>query len=179
MQKGEKEIFHLKRHPIGLLFIYGICTFILLAVGVILFAVAPSALPNNTDTIASAGSIIFILVALLTIVAAFIANKVYWGNAWVLTSDSITQIKQTSLFDRQQSQLSLANLEDISAEQNGILTHMFNYGVLKCETAGEHSKFVFIYCPNPTRYAQDILRAREEFEQGIRHEIGGTNVNAG
>ncbi len=54
----------------------------------------------------------------------------------------------------------------MTAEQNGILAKMFNYGVLKAETAGEHSKFTFTNCPNPTLYAQQIIQAREEFAQG-------------
>ncbi len=70
------------------------------------------------------------------------------------------------MFDKQSSQLSLGNLEDISAEQNGILTHMFNYGAVRVETAGERSKFFFNFCPNPNYYAQQILTARETFEQG-------------
>jgi hypothetical protein len=77
-------------------------------------------------------------------------------------------VQQTALFNKQSSQLSLGNLEDVTVEQNGILTHMFNYGVIKAETAGERSKFTFRYCPNPNLYAQQILNAREQFEQSHR-----------
>jgi hypothetical protein len=101
----------------------------------------------------------------------------YWGNSWVVTTDSITQVNQTGLFTRQSSQLSLANLEDVTAEQNGILAHAFNYGLLKAETAGEHSKFSFYYCPNPNLYAQQILHAREQFEQGGGH-VGAAPVHS-
>lgn len=62
----------------------------------------------------------------------------------------------------------MGNLEDVTTEKTGIFPHMFNYGVLKCETAGERSKFMFSYCPNPDYYAQQILDARERFEQFMR-----------
>jgi hypothetical protein len=118
------------------------------------------------------GVLVFVVVAAASAGFALIATKVYWGNSWIVTSDSITQVVQSSLFSRQSSQLSLGNLEDVSAEQNGILAHMFNYGVLRVETAGDRTKFMFLYCPNPNYYAQQILSAREEFEQGAHGETG-------
>src|SRR6202011_6093270 len=96
------------------------------------------------------------------------ATRIYWGNSWIVTSDSVTQVSQTSLFKRQSSQLSLIHLEDVTAEQNGVLAHMFNYGLLRVETAGERSKFTFTFCPNPNFYAREILAAREAFEQNRR-----------
>jgi len=113
------------------------------------------------------GSLVFVVVAVVTTVFLLITTKVYWGNRWILTTDSITQINQASLFNRQSSQLSLGNLEDVTAEQDGPVAHMLNYGLLKVETASESGKFVFVYCPNPNYYAQQVLAAREAFEQGI------------
>jgi hypothetical protein len=100
------------------------------------------------------------------------------GNRWIITSDSITQVNQTSLFNKQSSQLSLANLEDITVEQNGIIQSVFGFGTLRAETAGERSKFMFQYCPNPNSYAQQNLNAREQFEQFRGgHVERGVNIN--
>jgi hypothetical protein len=179
-QKGEQTICEIKRHPIGIIGVYITAGFLLLAIAAITFIIAPNILSSvERSQVLSVGAIAYIVIAFLTVGFLFIANIVYWGNRWVVTSDSITQIIQTSLFHTQSSQLSLGNLEDISAEQDGILTHMFNYGVLKDETAGERSKFQFIYCPNPNEYAQKVIAAREVFEQKLREgEInGGANVN--
>lgn len=57
----------------------------------------------------------------------------------------------------------MANIEDVTAEQNGILAELFGFGTLKAETAGERSNFHFLYCPEPNKYAQIILHARERF----------------
>ncbi len=164
-------IFQIKRHPIGIFGMYGMVGFLLVVLAVLAFIMAPSfASSQSKGQVAGIGAVVFMVFAFIALIFLFIANKVYWGNSWILTSDSITQVTQTSLFNKQSSQLSLNNLEDVSAEQNGLLTHMFNYGVIRAETAGERSKFMFLYCPNPNFYAQKVLQAREQFEQAGRYE---------
>jgi hypothetical protein len=166
MQPGEQIICEIRRHPIGMLGTYIASGFILVLLAVMAFVVLPGGSSSNNHTqIMAAAGLAFIFLTAIILVFVFIANKVYWGNHWVVTSDSITQISQTSLFSRQSAQLSLGNLEDVTSEQNGILAQLFKFGTLKAETAGERSKFVFPFCPNPNYYAQKILAAREVFEQ--------------
>lgn len=167
MQPGEVKVCDIKRHPIGILAVYVMSGFIILVVAVVAFGVGPAVVgAQNRNAVMDVGAVVLLFLAALSAIYSFIASRVYWGNTWVVTSDSLTQVTQTSLFNRQSSQLSLGNLEDVTAEQNGILAHMFNYGLLKVETAGERSKFQFSFCPNPNFYAQRILAAREAFEQG-------------
>lgn len=167
MRPGEEVICEIKRHPIGLIGTYGIVGIFLIVMAVFTFVLAPDLFPGMSRSQAiGATSIIFLILAAISLGFLFVFNIVYAGNRWIVTSDSITQVQQNGLFDKQSSQLSLANLEDVTTEQNGILTHIFNYGVIKAETAGERSKFRFTYAPNPNYYAQKILAAREEFEQG-------------
>ncbi len=185
MQPGERVICEIKRHPIGILGIYAMVAFLLIVITVCIYGIAPRVLTDvDRNTVLSVGSVFLLVFAVLGLGFAFISNIVYWGNRWVVTSDSITQVQQTSLFNKQSSQLSLENLEDVTAEQNGILTHIFNYGVIKAETAGERSKFVFLYCPNPNFYAKQILNTRENFMQSEWRASGqnpphqgGVNVN--
>ncbi len=166
MRPGEVTIFAVKRHIIGLIGIYASFIVLLLIAGIAAF-MAPNVLTDyDQGTVTMVSAAVFLVAAALCLLFVVVAHYVYYGNRWVLTSDSLTQVYQRSLFDKQSSQLSLANLEDITVIQNGIMSHLFNYGTLKAETAGERSKFVFIYCPNPNVFAQKILVAREEFEQG-------------
>lgn len=166
MREGEVVICSIKRHPIGIISIYASFVFLLLIVAVIA-ALAPTLLPDVDSTMLQQISGVVVLFSLIfTGIFLVIAHKVYYGNRWIVTSDSLTQVVQRSLFNTQSSQLSLANLEDVTVHQDGILAHIFNFGILKAETAGEHSKFAFPYCPDPNSYAQKILVARENFEQG-------------
>jgi uncharacterized membrane protein YdbT with pleckstrin-like domain len=166
MQPGEQVIFELKRHPIGLFISYILTGIILIALGTIAFVVAPNSITGSSraQVVGISGGV-FVLFALLCLLFNLVTTVVYWGNRWVLSSDSITQISQTGLFHKETSQLDLTSLEDVTADQKGIMAHMFNYGVLKAETAGHRSKFVFNFCPNPTHYAQQILAANEKLQQ--------------
>lgn len=168
MQPGEQVVCEIRRHPIGLIGTYVITGFLIVVAAVLAVLV-----PHYVTNVGSLSAILWGVFALITVVAlliAWVGAKVYWGNRWIVTSDSVTQVSQTTLFNTQSSQLSMGNIEDVTAEQNGIVAHMFGYGLLRVETAGERSKFVFTYCPNPNHYAQEILGARERFEQGRRGE---------
>lgn len=165
MQDGEQVICEMKRHPIGIMAIYSAIGFILIISAIIAFIVMPQATANTgSGSYTGVAAGVFGFLVLICAVYGLIVTKVYWGNKWVVTSDSVTQVNQTSLFNRESAQLSLAHVEDVTAEQNGILTHMFNYGVIKVETAGHLEKFMFLYCPNPNYYAREILKAREAYE---------------
>jgi hypothetical protein len=167
MQEGERLVCDVKRHPIGIFAIYITMGFILIVAAILVFVLLPaitSSSSGGADSVGQIGTYGFALLVLVSAVYGLIATIVYWGNRWVVTSDSLTQITQTSLFHRESAQLSLAHIEDVTAEQNGIMTHIFNYGVLKVETAGHLEKFMFLYCPNPNYYATQILHARETYE---------------
>ena len=131
-------------------------------------AIAAVLIPNWTSSdyhhnaaIWSGGAFVFL--AAFVFLVMFISAKIYKGNRWIVTSDSLTQVNQHSLFGKQSSQLSLHNLEDVTVQQNGLIQSSFNYGTLRAETAGERSKFVFRFCPDPNSKARDILMARENF----------------
>lgn len=164
-QKGEVLIFEVKRHPIGIIMIYVISVLMLLLVAAVIYGASHIGSAGSSKQVNQIGGVVFLILAVISVVYSLIATKVYWSNKWVVTSDSLTQIGGSSLFSRQSSQLSLHSLEDVTVEQNGIFTHIFNYGVLRAETAGERSKFMFIFCPNPNFYAQQLLAAREALEQ--------------
>lgn len=165
MQPGEQILCEIKPHPIGIIGTYVSLGLAVVLVAVIGFVIVPQMFTSvDTSRIFGYTALAILIVVVIGGLFAYIAHVVYWGNRWIVTDDSVTQVVQNSLFNKRSSQLSMGNLEDVTAEQNGILSHMFNYGVLKAETAGEHSKFRFMYCPNPNFYAQCILNAREKFE---------------
>lgn len=179
MSPGEEVIASIKRHPIGLIGVYVLSGIMLLllfgAVGLL-----PQLVTNLSDTDRTLAFITAIALGSLIAIFTWIAIIIYNGNRWIVTSDSITQIQQTGLFRKQTSQLSLENLEDVTFEQTTLLQSMFNYGTLKAETAGEHSKFHFDYCPNPKKYAVDIIEAHEEFmnENQRLSRTSGVNMSS-
>lgn len=176
-QPGEVTIFEVKRHPVGLIYIYIGITAMLLAFAALVFAILPGS-GDSTSSIAQIGTIVFLVVSILAAVYGYAATQIYWGNVWILTSDSLTQISQSSLFHRESGQLSLGHIEDVTTLQSGPLPNIFGYGTLKVETAGEHEKFHFTYCPNPQYYAQKILAAREAFALNQQYGSEGSGTAA-
>src|SRR5882672_6137668 len=170
LQPGERVVATIKRHPFGIVSLYAAATVGIAVAAVLAFVLLPNLLGQFSN--GGSNSVIYLglgIVVVLLVLVLGIATSVYWQNQWVVTTDSITQISQSSLFGRQVSQLSMDNLEDVTVNQDGILPHLFGYGVLKVETAGERSKFVFPYCPHPNDYARQILEIHEQFLEERRN----------
>jgi len=167
LQPGEHVLFTVKRHPIGILRVYALCLLVTLLVGVLALTAAPD---DSGEQTAAIGTLAMVITGAIATGFALIISKIYWGNTWTLTTDSLTQVDQLGIFRRHSSQLSLENIEDVSSEQNGLLPRMFNYGRLLVQTAGEHNKFTFRFTPNPNYYATQILAAREAFEKQTHRE---------
>ncbi len=166
VQPGEQIICEIKRDPIGMVTMYAAAGIIIFVLSILAFGVAPSIMSGSSRSEVMSISLIAILTASLFISAfLFISHKVYWGNSWILTTDSLIQVTQTSLFDKQSAQLSLEHVEDVSSSQDGLLTHLFNYGTVAVETAAATDKFTFNYCPTPNYYARQIVAAREQLER--------------
>lgn len=160
LQPGEELICEIKRSPIGLFIPYAVSALIMVASALIAIFV-----PYYVDTLSQQAKLGSVLGALLAMVATllyvYITTLVYTANRWIVTSDSLTQISQTGLTVTQSSQLALDDLEDVTVNRNGLFQMLLGYGTLHAETAGEHSKFVFTFCPNPDEQARKILAARE------------------
>ena len=169
MQPGEHVVAKIKRHPFGIVSLYVVAVVgIALAVLLAIFLLPGMLDQTGTGTSTGSSSMPMIYAGTAIVVAGLllvlgVATSVYWQNEWVVTTDSITQVSQNSLFNREVSQLSMENIEDVTVNQDGILPHMFGFGTLKVESAGERSKFVFPYCPTPNEYARKILEAHEDF----------------
>jgi hypothetical protein len=168
LQPGETIICEIKRHPAGIIIQY-IGGIFCIIIALILVMLLSTRLSNENGSSSLFEGMYFgfgvLVLGVVVLLGAF--TKVYWGNKWVVTSDSLTQITQNSLFGTRVSQMSLENLEDVTVTRKGFLPYMFGYGTLHAETAGEKSKFVFEYCPSPDQYARNIIDAREKFAQGL------------
>lgn len=160
MQPGEKVVCIINRHPIGIIQQYMYATFAIAVTSALILLTVSGKTSSGTQTVFYVGLLTLVLVLVAVLGAA---TRVYWENHWVITTDSLTQVTQGSLFGARASALSLEHLEDITVDQHGVLQHMFNYGTLKAETAGDHSKFQFAFCPEPLEYARKIIDAKEKY----------------
>ncbi len=159
---GEEIVFVIRKHWFGLFVMYLQATIAFGIVSWLLLFLLPTVVdPGSEESVqsfAASGVLIFgMILALILLLVTYI----YTQNKLILTNRSITQVAQNGLFSRKVSELSLQNTEDITADKNGIWAHIFNFGEIKVETAGEQFNFHFKYCPNPNYYGQQILDSRQ------------------
>lgn len=158
---GQHFITLIKKHLIGLIFQYLWVIFGTAA----LFAVAALAAPGFVNDISGAGALAGILVIAVVIFILILLTNIYIHNSLVITDKETIQILQRGVFQLKVSHLSHADIEDVTAEQNGLLPTIFNYGTLHIETSGELKNFAFTFCPDPDRYARVVLEARQKFTE--------------
>jgi uncharacterized membrane protein YdbT with pleckstrin-like domain len=168
LSKAEYVISAVRRHPIGLTIPVGMTAVLLTIIALILF---------NYDIITSSlglfeapsyGIVLLIglLFGALVLLGGYIAIWVYINNRFFLTNESVIQELQMSLFNRKEQTVSLANIEDASYDQKGIIQMMFNYGSIRLSTEGDETTYRFSYVTNPKEQIAILNNAVEAFKNG-------------
>lgn len=168
LSEGEYVISAVKRHPIGLLSIWSV-----VMVGIILIFAGASYLLAGADdffgrslsagALANAG-IVMLLTIVLFVLGGIIATVVYEANRFYLTNESVIQHIQTSLFSKKDQTISLANIEDASYRQRGILQTILNYGSIRLSTEGDETTYRFNFVANPKGEIDTLNNAVEAFK---------------
>lgn len=166
LSEGEFVISAIKRHPIGVLSIWVIVILaVLMVIAIPAILVSSGMVPFQfTAGTAINGSLVLILVIVLLILAGVVATAVYEANRFYLTNESVTQYIQTSLFSRKDQTISLANIEDASYRQKGIIQTVFNYGTIRLSTEGEETTYRFMFVADPERQVKLLNDAVEAFK---------------
>lgn len=168
LSPGEFIISAVRRHPIGL--------FAPVAITIFLIAVFASILinfPLITEALGFGDSLEFgpllligFLMIILFAIGGYIAVWVYLNNRFFLTNESVIQELQLSLFARKEQTVSLANIEDASFDQHGIIQMLFNYGSIRLSTEGDETTYRFTYVSNPKKQIELLNNAVEAFKNG-------------
>ena len=119
----------------------------------------------STNSIYSAWTVLAFICGFVLVVVLIAITYVYNQSGLTVTNKNVIQIQKKSIYERKVSHISLANIEDVTSEQRGVFSTMFNFGTLKIETAGEQANFIFPLCPHPNRVARIILDAKDDFIQ--------------
>lgn len=169
LSEGEYIISAVRRHPIGLVPIFGF-------VGIMLFFLL-GAIPfydSFRDSAANPGgmpsvavvAVLALLLGLLFMIGGLIAAYVYIQNKFFLTNESVIQEIQHSLFSKHEQTVSLANIEDASYRQENIIEHLFNFGSIRLSTEGDETTYRFSYVSNPKKQIAILNNAVESFKNG-------------
>lgn len=168
LSEGEFVISAIKRHPIGLVSIWSV-----VVVAVLLVFIGFPVLLNSSMFFGGkglsagaimSGGIMLLLAAVLFVLGGIIATVVYQANRFYLTNESVIQFIQTSLFSKKDQTISLANIEDASYRQQGILQTLLNYGAIRLSTEGEETTYRFNFVANPKKEIDRLNNAVESFK---------------
>jgi hypothetical protein len=77
----------------------------------------------------------------------------YNNDIWVITNQRIVDSLKRHWFHHRMASADLVDVEDIAVQREGLLPTVFNYGDLRCQTAGEVPNFILAGIPKPA----DIL----------------------
>jgi len=168
LSSGEYVITAIKRHPIGLFPIWFATGLVVLAiVAIVAFLVAKADSNGHlvgTTMPATYLAIPALLVSILALLFAFVGTIVYNANRFYLTNESVIQHIQVSLFSEREQTISLANIEDASYNQEGIIPHLFNYGLIRLSTQGDETTYRFTYASSPEKQIALLNNAVEDFK---------------
>lgn len=81
----------------------------------------------------------------------------------ILSDRRIVDINQRNLFNRETTEASLAQIQDVKADVRGIFGTLMRYGDITIETAAEHSNFYLYTIAHPTTVASQILKIRYDY----------------
>lgn len=169
LSAGEYVIVAVRRHPIGLVVPLLLGTLLILAAFTLLtFYPEVSSTLALEGALADAQGMIVPILAFVAIVgfAMFVTYYVYVHNKFFLTNESVIQEIQNSLFSRLEQTVSLANIEDASFTQNGIIQQIFNYGDIRLSTEGDETTYRFSYVASPKEHIAQLNNAVEAFKNG-------------
>lgn len=164
LSKGEFVISAVKRHPIGVIEIWGIALVLIGAIGTLMASFLGDGNIDNDVLLLSATGLGFI--SFLIFLGALVATYIYNNNRFYLTNESVIQEIQDTVFSRHEQTVSLSNIEDASYRQHGILPYLLNYGLIRLSTEGDETTYRFNYVANPKKQIAILNNAVEAFKNG-------------
>lgn len=94
-------------------------------------------------------------------IKAYFAWFAYEHDLWVITNQRVVDSNRPNWFSSRIASADLTDVQDMSVTKNGIWQTMFNFGHVRCQTAGTMENFVITGVPNPQRVLQVVDTARD------------------
>ena len=96
----------------------------------------------------------------------------YYFDIWVITSERIINIEQKGLFVRSMSEVKYSRIQDVTAEEKGVIPTMLDYGDVFVQTAAEKERFIFSHVPGPYDLKDMIMNMQKEQIKEETNELG-------
>ena len=169
ISETEYVISAVRRHPIAIIFpiavdvlLIGLALGLLINQDIILSGLAVGGQEVNPILV----TLPLVLFSLFAAVFMYISYFIYINNRFILTTESVIQKIQTSLFSKREQTVSLGNIEDASYSQRGIIQHILDYGTVRLSTQGDEHTYSFTFVSRPKEEVAILNNAVESFKNG-------------
>lgn len=159
----ERLLCVVKQHPAGIVGIYIIAIVAFTGGLALISLLLPATFGSSSSALYAVWALVALLSGAVLLVVLMLSTYVYNQSRLTVTDKNVVHIMQRGIFNRKVSHLSLANVEDVTASQNGLVANNFDFGTIHIETAGEQTNFTFPMCPQPNRVSRIILEAKQDF----------------
>ena len=92
----------------------------------------------------------------------------YKNDLWAVTNQRLVDSTKKHWFHHEMASADLVDVEDIRVAKAGIFPTAFNFGDVRCQTAGEVPNFVMGGVPNPTGTLAIVDAARDAARRALR-----------
>ncbi|MBI2588253.1 PH domain-containing protein [Candidatus Berkelbacteria bacterium] len=181
----EKIYVFLRRHFLS--FVWVVLLFLVIW-GLVLTVLYFLTSSFEDSVLTGAGRNIFLLsssAAFLFLAAVFMVAWIdFYFDLHIVTDRRVVDINQNALFNRDQAELNLEDIEDVKAVVRGVLGTVFDFGDVEIQTAGTQRNFLFEKVAHPREVAQIITDLRNDTRRGVPvsrrypdHEVVGVVDN--
>jgi hypothetical protein len=126
---------------------------------------ATAGMEGTTQTVVL---IVCALWALFWLVRGYFTWYRYNNDIWLITDQRLIDSLKKHWFHHQMASTDLVDVEDVAVQRSGILQTTFNYGDLRCQTAGAQANFILAGIPDPNHVLQVLDAARDASRRELR-----------
>ena len=95
-------------------------------------------------------------------VRIFLTKYAYDHDMWVITDQRLIDVRKPNPIKLQMASADMGDVLDMSVERAGLLGTMFNFGHVRCQTAGSAPIFVLSGVPDPAGVQALIDKTRDD-----------------
>lgn len=102
---------------------------------------------------------------IITFAFAFESFLSWYFDVYIITDERVVDIDFNNLINKKYSETKISMIQDLTYVVTGVVQTMFNYGVVRIQTAGQVPEIAFESVPNPEKIIKLLQILRQEEEQ--------------
>ncbi|WP_322795616.1 hypothetical protein [Tepidiforma sp.] len=91
----------------------------------------------------------------------------YQNDTWTVTNQRLVDSLKRHWFHHQMASADLVDVEDLRIVRSGVLSTLFDFGAVQCQTAGNVPNFVLAGVPKPSRLLAVVDAARDAARRSL------------